>query len=246
MEGHAKCIATNNKLEKKAAAERLVRYWQHRVEVFGPSKAFGPLTLAAGALDGDEAALETGFIRLLPSCRDPVGRPVLFLDPSRHFPGTYPRESMVRVFWYMIHCALEPPPPSDQDCDNDNPSVVVAAAAAARGVVFVGYPRNVQLSQFDPKLIQANIGYVKSSLPLRLSGMHVCHPPSFFGVIFPVVQYMLASYLQHLHVHQGSDEQVLDQLSVFGLPKQGLPTELGGDFQLDHSAWLQERRSRGH
>lgn len=42
-------------------------------------------------------------------------------------------------------------------------------------------------------------------------------------------------------VLSGSDEEVLQQLSTFGLTRDGMPSELTGHVVLDHDSWLEER-----
>jgi hypothetical protein len=89
----------------KLAAERFVQYWEKRVEIFGAERAFLPLTLqtTSGALDEDDkAALRHGFVRLVPA-KDPVGRAILFADPSRQEANKNDRLRTVRPGHVVCH-----------------------------------------------------------------------------------------------------------------------------------------------
>ena len=59
---------------------------------------------------------------------------------------------------------------------------------------------------------------------------------------------MIGSVLRkRVNIHSGKDEKILGNLeSKFGIPKEKIPTDMsGGALQLDHMAWLEERRKAG-
>jgi hypothetical protein len=209
---------------EKLAAKRLTEYWEKRLEVFGPEKAFLPLHLDK-ALKDDMVAVDMGVLRLLPVKADPGGRSSLFLDPSRQDLSKYTRESMIRVYWYLFHVALE-----DQDTQK-------------KGLVLIGFPKNAKFSQFDRTLVKMMMRSVKGQLPVRLAAIHMCHPPAAFQVIFPFLKILLGERLRkRFKVHGGSEEKVLERLAQFGLERTNLPTELGGQIVLDHEGWLEDRK----
>lgn len=84
----------------------MIEYWDKRLELFGPEKAFLPLTLD-GVLSDDEVALGVGFVRILPITVDPGGRKSIMAEPGRQDLSKYTRESMVRAVWYIMHTILE-------------------------------------------------------------------------------------------------------------------------------------------
>jgi hypothetical protein len=131
----------------KLAAKRYVQYWDKRVVIFGPVKAFQPLTLNE-ALSEDQLALESGVINLMEGLHDQMGRAVLYLDPSKRDMSGYSRESLCRAVWYYYHVALEK-----------------YERAQKHGVVLVGYPHNLKLSQFDRKFMKLLTDSIKSCLP---------------------------------------------------------------------------------
>jgi len=150
----------------------LIKYWDKRIFIFGEEKAFLPLTLE-GALRDDEVALERGFSRLVPGAKDPMGRSIVFLDPSRLDRSKYERNSMVRATWYVLHAALE------------NPD------AQKNGVVALGYPKHAHISQLDRGLIKQNGESIRGCIPVRIAAFHICHPPTFFAIVFPIVRLFL-------------------------------------------------------
>lgn len=61
--------------------------------------------------------------------------------------------------------------------------------------------------------------------------------------------YVLLNYLhsqrlrKRVKVYSGSNEKVLQKLQVYGLSKDSVPSELGGNVVLDHKNWLYERKA---
>lgn len=79
-----------------------------------------------------------------------------------------------------------------------------------------------------------------------MSAFHVCHPPTFFRLVFPILKLFLGERLRkRIRIHSGSEEDVLKDLEKFGLTKDVLPSELGGDIVLDYQAWLASRLAAG-
>jgi hypothetical protein len=208
------------------AAARFANYWDKRVQVFGTQKAFQPLTLNAALCD-DMVALKIGLLRLT-GAKDPKGRVILFIDPSRQDRTKYTRDSMVRAVWYMIHSALE------------------EVSAQQYGVVFLGYPHNSKFAQFDRVLVKTIIASIQGCLPIRLAGFHLCRPPSFIAIILPIVKlFMIDRLKKRISIHGGSVENVLASLELYGIDRMRVPEDLGGGIVLKHDEWLQERKAKG-
>jgi hypothetical protein len=213
-------------LQLQLAALRYAKYWDKRVEMFGPKKAFLPLTLSQ-ALKDDAVALSYGFISLT-GTKDASGRAIVFLEPAKQDKTKYPRESMCRALWYVAHAALE-----DE-------------MTQRRGIVILVYPYRAKISQMDRKLIKMHVDSIKSCLPLRLSGIHLCHPPTFLLLVLPVFKLFMGKRMRNrLQVHSGSKDKVLEHIQMFGLLKESIPQELGGNAKLDYPAWLEQRRAAG-
>jgi len=205
------------------AAKKMARYWDHRYKLFGKEKFMLPITLK-GALKDDSVALSRGYVQLLPST-DSAGRAVLFIDWSCHEPSLgYTEDSLVRVFWYMVHCAIE------------EPSVL------QHGIVMIIYPQEARLDQFDHSLWNAVANSLYDVLPVRWRSTHVIHPNRFFSIIHPVFMSSLPQNVQdRVIVHQGTKMKILANLLRYCLPWESIPTEIGGCIQLDFEEWLADR-----
>jgi hypothetical protein len=212
------------------AAKRYVRYWEKRLEVFGPDHAFRRLTLDQ-ALERDRVALELGVVQLVPGRVDPgSGRSLVFVDPSKQDRTKYARESLCRALWYVLHAAL-----------------LENVESQKKGVIVLGYPHHAKLSQIDRKLLKLNGESLRECIPVRLSALHLCHPPVFFAVVFPLFKIFLGERLRkRLKLHAGTKEHVLQALAEpYGLTRDVIPAELGGDVALDARSWLDARLARG-
>ena len=50
---------------------------------------------------------------------------------------------------------------------------------------------------------------------------------------------------KRLRLHFGSAENVREKLGEFGMTKESIPKNLGGDAEIDIVAWLEKRRAEG-
>mmetsp|Transcript_31568 Transcript_31568/g.52114 ORF Transcript_31568/g.52114 Transcript_31568/m.52114 type:complete len:284 (-) Transcript_31568:178-1029(-) len=208
------------------AALRLVKYWEKRLEIFGSDRAFLPLT-QNGALKDDALALSFGFFQLTP-CKDSSGRSIMFVDPSRQDKTKYERESMARSAWYVFHSALE-------DVDTQK-----------KGLVVIVYPKKAKFTQLDRGLAKLNMESIKGCIPVRMSAIHLCHPPTFFRIVFPIFRLFMGERLvKRFRLHSGSEESVLGKLASFSVTKDAVPSEIGGNIVLDHTGWLEDRKADG-
>ncbi len=216
------------------AAQRYCQYWTRRVDIFGPDRAFLPLTLGAGGAlqDGDtHAALGLGVMTLLPEARDGRGRAVVYFDPSRLDKSKYSKpEVLVRAYWYVFHAALD-----------------LRVEAQRHGVVMIGDPGRAKFNQFDRAVAKAFIGSIRGALPVRLSCMHIVRPPAFFSVIYPLVKVFLSDLMRkRMRFHLGPDEKVVQEFETkYGLSKEMLPTAIGGTLRVNHDEWVESRIALG-
>ena len=177
--------------------------------------------------------LHIGFIRPTET-HDSGGRAILFADPSRlagyNKKIEAERMGVARALWYVMHHLLE---------GNDTVQRI--------GMVAVAYPHHAKLSVVDRKLMKINMESMTGCIPIRMGGFHVVHPPWFFGsVVFPIMKLILPARMRkRVKVHSGSDEKVLESLKEYGLSREVLPSEIGGDVIIDTDAWLQDLKSRG-
>jgi hypothetical protein len=185
-----------------------------------------PLTLSK-ALKDDMVAISMQFYSLT-GTKDASGRSIVYLQPSKQDKSKYTRESMCRAMWYIVHAALE-----DE-------------MTQKRGVVNLSFPDNAKLSQLDRSLVKMNLDCIKGCLPVRQSGMHICHPPSFISLVLPLLKLFMGERMRkRIMLHSGSTEKVLKHIAPFGLPKESIPTNLGGAAVVDFAGWLEQRRAAG-
>eukprot|EP00574_Skeletonema_japonicum_P012968 CAMPEP_0201713528 /NCGR_PEP_ID=MMETSP0593-20130828/339_1 /ASSEMBLY_ACC=CAM_ASM_000672 /TAXON_ID=267983 /ORGANISM="Skeletonema japonicum, Strain CCMP2506" /LENGTH=303 /DNA_ID=CAMNT_0048202685 /DNA_START=23 /DNA_END=934 /DNA_ORIENTATION=+ len=232
----------------KEAAERICKYWEKRVELFGNVLAYKPLHVGGtqGALhehsnntpeDADRVrftwkGLYLGFMKPTMT-HDTGGRAIVFADPSA-FRGynhsTEERYGVARSIWYILHHILE---------GNDDVQKL--------GIVVIGYPHNAKISYVDRKLMKMNMEGITGCIPVRMGAFHICHPPWFFEkVVFPIIKVVMPDRMRkRLRTHCGSQEKVLESLKKFGLEREVLPSDIGGDVILDVDGWLQECKKKG-
>jgi len=213
------------------AAKRIINYWHKRFELFKEPNAFKPMKLGhdgAFTNEHDDEALKSKLIRV-PGTKDQTGRPIIFFDPSQGpLKGTYDIDSYIRAFWYCLH------------------SITEDTTAQQKGILFIAYPKHTKFSQFDRKRMTMMIESIKGALPVRISAFHLCHPPVFFEIVFPIVKLLMGKKLRKkIKIHSGSDEKVLEKLvKKYSFDKASLPSEIGGDLILDHDKWLEDRKNK--
>ncbi|KAL3908494.1 MAG: hypothetical protein SGARI_003035 [Bacillariaceae sp.] len=212
------------------AAARYAAYWKKRVAIFGPEKAFLPLTLDA-ALDDPkiQTALNMGVMTLMEGVHDPSGRAIVYFDPSQYDKTKYTLETVLPAFWYVLHAALG------------------TESAQQKGVIFIGDPGRASMSQFDRAVAKELIGSLKGALPIRLSAFHMVHPPAFAKVVLPVIKLFMSDRMKkRICIHSGKEDKVLETLQAkYGLTKEMLPTTIGGTYKVQHAEWVQKRSSSG-
>ncbi|CAB9512436.1 tocopherol transfer protein [Seminavis robusta] len=195
------------------AAKRYGKYWERRLEVFGPDKAFLPLT-PEGALKDDAVALSVGLLTLT-GTKDSSGRNIMVADPTKQQFDKYSTQSMIRTVWYMVHLALE-----DEETQK-------------QGLVYIVDLSKASLSLLDKELVRVAALSVTGCIPVRLSGIHGLYPPAVFWVIYPVVKVLLGERLRkRAKFHSGSKKKVLAELAKYGLDSTKLPKLIGGELEV--------------
>ena len=209
------------------AAKRYASYWDKRIEICGPEKAFLPLTLS-GALKDDDVALSIGFVNYFGGYSDPIGRGIIYIEPGKQDKTKYTRESMIRAVWYMVHAALE------------------STETQKHGIIFITHPAGAKFHQFDRGLVKQVLPSLQGAIPVRLSAFHICQPPSFFKLIRPIVNLFMSDRVKkRLCIHFGSVDNVREKLEGFGMTRDNIPKKVGGDAEIDIVAWLEKRRAEG-
>jgi len=224
---HKLAFLRSEMFNAKLAAKRFAKYWNKRIELFG-EKAFMPLTIDGSMSDEDIVALSTGFASVLPG-KDETGRALVWVDASFLDTTKYSRESMIRALMYIEEAVLE-----DESVQR-------------KGVIFINYNgNNPKFSQFDRRMISMWASSTKGCMPIRVSAIYILQIPTLFVVLLNLLKYLLGIRLaKRLLVIPGTNEQNLRCLVKRGIPKESLPTEIGGDFMLKQEAWVNERKQAG-
>lgn len=207
----------------KQAAIRLAKYWDHRIELFGSTRAFLPMTLVGAMADDMEAFTRLGDdCYLLPT--DKAGRAVYFSDKTRSTHEKLSKNEQLRILWYYLHTAIE------------NESVQRA------GLILIAKTDISKLSQFHRSHARTQFLHLNEALPIQVRGLHTCRMPMFFvKFVVPTVKLMLGKKLR-MRYHSHHESETPSSLHKFLLQDEHLPIGLGGTFHYDSVAWLESRR----
>lgn len=205
---------------------RYVKYWEQRLETFGPDKAFTPLTLTS-ALRDDTIPLYLSSMQIIR--RQSPSRDILYFDPSKLDKTLYTRDSACRALWYWFHAMLE-----DEQVQK-------------RGIIILNYNANFSLRNRDPTLTKLCLRTVQGILPIRMSAIHGCHAPLMYSCLISFILVFVGERVrQRILAHNGSQESVLCTLrTTYGIQLEDIPTDMGGNRVLDVAAWLNERKRDG-
>eukprot|EP00562_Extubocellulus_spinifer_P003163 CAMPEP_0178478282 /NCGR_PEP_ID=MMETSP0696-20121128/4579_1 /TAXON_ID=265572 /ORGANISM="Extubocellulus spinifer, Strain CCMP396" /LENGTH=566 /DNA_ID=CAMNT_0020105645 /DNA_START=69 /DNA_END=1765 /DNA_ORIENTATION=- len=205
------------------AAKRLAKYWEDRLEIFGPDRCFLPMTLRGAMRDQAMPMARRQIWQPVP-VTDAVGRTVFYFCPSRrNFSEYSPREEAMDA-WYQLETLLE-----DEDLRR-------------RGVVVLGDLRNMQRDHYCREM-ETFLGKIVESVPVPIRALHFCHPSKVvLYIVLPMTKYLMPRSIRlRQRVHSGSEKQVLMSLEAYGLPQDRMPTELGGSVVLDINQWMLDR-----
>ena len=136
------------------------------MEIFGPEKAFQPITQSEACSD-DKVAFDHGIARLMVKrdngkfvlVKDPSGRGIAFGDPSRQDFSKYSTLSMARTVWYMLHAVME-----DEETQK-------------KGFIMIMYPHNAKMKQFNRELAKHITSSIKGCLPRAYEDRASCVNP---------------------------------------------------------------------
>eukprot|EP00980_Cylindrotheca_fusiformis_P019438 scaffold6708_cov134-Cylindrotheca_fusiformis.AAC.8 len=193
----------SNRYNAESAARQMLNFFSIKLRLFGKEKLAKEITFS-DLDDGDKQCLKTGCLQILPMT-DSAGRQIVF-----HCPGVRPYncvENELRARFYIFMCLWK------------------SQETQKKGCVVVSY----MLGRFQDKMNEA--GFVERvilavSFPLFLAGGHICtdhvahcvHGKAAIGIL-PV------SNRARFKLHLGSDQDLQDSLSTFGIPRQALPLD---------------------
>jgi len=141
--------------DAKLAAQRFAKFWETRLDLFGPDHAFQPLTQKAAILNDDDGGetLRLGYVRTVPH------NPRLFvIDPARTVKN-YDIEAVARTVRYVMETGTFACP------DNSRLGCVCIVDLCT-------------IRWFDRKLVTRLSNVIENCIPLRTTQVLLINPPS--------------------------------------------------------------------
>ena len=226
-----------------AGAQRLCLYWTERLALFGPQRAFLPMTLTGqGALTKEDiSTIQAGFPAILQFSSDKKDnittttgekRQFVLVDGRNWIPGAT-RENKLRAFFYVYSVLAQ----DDQ-----------AQAEGIRTFILAVAPRHESL---DWTFVQRAVYCICSVFPVRMRAIHFLSIPNHKRPFRPVDVVNVAVQvfgrfisLPHVQTHiQTQPGQILHELLELGLHKREIPLSFGGEWKIDDwYAWCQKRK----
>lgn len=204
----------------------MLNYWQLKHELFGTEKAYKKLLLS----DLDDRDLATPRNRGLwvSPHRDRAGRAIIF---TRRPKWSYEhRNNVLRWVWYF----------ADELAASD-------PATQLKGVLVVGFDDGpFNLWQYDRKLESKLIKMGLGCIPVRWIALHLFYDSKVHEMLMPFLRFMLGKKLRARFItYPGSKRHTrLDRLEQVGMPKEILPTAMGGDDTFDVALWIEDQLER--
>ncbi|KAL7580648.1 hypothetical protein ACA910_002161 [Epithemia clementina (nom. ined.)] len=247
-----------------AGVKRLCCYWTERLKLFGPERAFLPLTLTGtGALTHqDLLSLRAGFPALLPDAS--TGHKCVLFDRRNKVPHATP-EGMLRCMFYAFKVLAE------SDLSQVERVIVLAVAVTPR----------CKNSDMDWGFANRVADFISNAFPVRTQ-FHLLSTPQqrkpalgknivdrMVNIVrnyFPLTSTITSTtcsneqhddYDKHstpvtkVHVHVqtpgGDNTSICDDLMALGLTKKSIPHFYGGKWkQSDFFDWCEERMEWEH
>jgi len=221
-----------------AAAQRMVKYWERKVELFGADVAFK----AGGSsiLDlskEDLATFANGSIQILPNC-DEYGRALLFFKPTDFSNNV---DSMIQYHWMILHMAIFDPIHGERNQKN--------------GQIQLWMPRKQQLHDnfhlFDTikdaeKFFTVCARDTSDVFPIRIVSFHVFFSPqrAWFATVLTENMLVFLGRFVRLRLDfyiDGRHDENCERLVQQGILPVDTPLEIGGLLEFDYSEWLRQQ-----
>jgi len=204
------------------AAKRLVKYWEVRKALF-EDMAFLPMRLD-GALQNDIDTMKIVPDLHFVTGKDAHGRLVLAANKVHLDFNRFNHKAVNRIAWYHIHVHLE-----DVDVQR-------------KGLVTVGFFRINSPKQFDRRQTKMFLTLIGEALPIKLKCAHICQPPLFFNVVYPIIRFLMGKEIRLItRVHSGSEATVVSTLNQYGVSRECLFKCMGGTFEINVDEWWNKR-----
>ncbi|KAL7580689.1 hypothetical protein ACA910_002198 [Epithemia clementina (nom. ined.)] len=215
----------------QAAAKRLCLYWTTRKRVFGPNRAFLPLTLTGtGALTpADVQTLQAGFPALLPDATT-TGQKCLLVDRRKWIPSAT-TDNKLRAYFYLAHIVA-------QDYRSQLYGVLLCSVKVT--------PRDKNV---DFECMQRITAIAATVMPIHHIFHLVCVPPKkkhadAAELVTALAQNLGQVFQSRVYVHFETEPgQILQELLAIGMSPKAIPLSFGGEWKIeDWFDWCRKRR----
>uniref|UniRef100_A0A7S1D4I3 EF-hand domain-containing protein n=1 Tax=Cyclophora tenuis TaxID=216820 RepID=A0A7S1D4I3_CYCTE len=204
----------------KKAAARCCRHWDFMLDIFGPEKAFLPLT-QKGALRDDAETLKLALYSDTGE-KDSHGQHVLFVNFRSVNASKLDCKAVCRCAVYTIWNRVERDEVTQQN-----------------GMVAqMTIPQSTRT--WNPRITRQMSLYVRYGAPVRLACVHALYPGRFFKVIFRVGRILAGELSSRIKVFAGTPQEVMEQMKDYGLTEDRLVEEVGGKVVLDREKYLRD------
>lgn len=197
------------------AAERMIRFFELKKELFGVEKLVKDITL--GDLSEDDMySLESGCAQVSPRT-DRAGRAILvFVQKIRRFKRI---ENLNRSSFYLFMSVLESP------------------EVQRRGITAVHY-------HLDSEMGKSANERLRRALPLYLASIHMClNDKNEHRKFQMTLKNSLSRHRMRYRLHFGSHAECVNELNSFGISLDDLPFDRTGQVLThNHLEWIQSRR----
>lgn len=111
-----------------------------------------------------------------------------------------------------------------------------------RGWVAIATGKNQNQSNFSWETAQYLKGLYSTVMPIKMRSCHIAHPSSvlYYG-IYPFLKGVIGRDMRlrwKLYPTSTTDEELMDQLTTYGIPRSRLPVDIGGDLRLDFEQFI--------
>ncbi|KAK5650431.1 hypothetical protein RI129_001460 [Pyrocoelia pectoralis] len=165
------------------------------------------------ATDPLKSELHTGKFTVLPT-RDATGAAIAVFTAHRHQPFNSTHQTTLQGVVYQLDAALQDP------------------VTQRAGIVFIYDMSYSKYSNFDYDLSQKILTLLKGGYPAKLKKVLIVTAPLWFKAPFKILRLFVREKLRE-RVYTVSTAQLSSHI-----PRDSLPTQLGGNHKLDHEAWL--------
>jgi len=113
------------------------------------------------------------------------------------------------------------------------------------GVVEVVWDTDTTIFDYDRKVWDRLLAYLHLYWPVKTIAAHVCCSPRIIHrLVYPALHALLSPWCRsRTKMHDVPESEIINVLSNYGIPKEILPTEMGGTVELNPAEWIAHRRA---